>query len=270
MKLVSIKVLGSLLVSTSLLSGCMTAEHLKVPYDPTVPPPSLMDVKGTAIPTFDGNSSKPVNGYQKLLPYLPYVIPVPKKNSAHPLQPLKFSTYVTENGQPNSLLYDDVFESMLVTRVSKASSVKTTARLSQETVKPFNTVTAKLASNYSVKSILTRTGYNTNKFTGVRQPYVATRYLVTSTALVRSSEIRDEILSAVYKRPAKPQSGMETLVKRKAFYVDLTTWSDVAAISDIHMSAWVHPVVNSQKEEDDWIDAREDFINSNAFIHFEK
>lgn len=269
MKLSNLKSFGALLFSVSLLSGCMTADHLKEPVTPRATP--AFDLQGTSIPTFNPHIAKSQNGYQKLLPYLPYVLPVQKKLASHPLDPIKFATYVTENAQPNALLYDDVFESMLVTYATKSSKTTTTAQLATKSTKTFDHVIAKLSTKYKVEPVLTRTGYNVNKFSGASQPYVAKRYIVTSDKAIKSSDIRNDLLTALYKRPTNPQTGMETLVKNRAFYVDLTTWSDVQAVSDIHISAWVHPLATNKKsDEDEWIDARADYINANAFIHFEK
>lgn len=269
MKSASLKSFGTILFSVSLLSGCMTAAHLKEPITPRDTP--AFDLQGTSIPTFNPQTAKPQNGYQKLLPYLPYVLPVQSKFASHPLDTVKFSTYVTENAQPNALLYDDVFESMLVTYATKSSKTTTTAQLASKSAKTFEMAVAKLSTKYKVESVLTRGGYNTNKFSGASQPYVSKRYIVTSDKAIKSSDIRDDLLTALYKRPTNPQTGTETLVKNRAFYVDLTTWSDVQAISNIHISAWVHPLATNRKtDEDEWIDARADYINANAFIHFEK
>lgn len=262
------KAFSALLISTSLLSGCMTASHLKEPVTPRDTP--AMDILGTAIPALDKNSFKPKNGYQKLLPYLPYVIPVPTHNTRHALEPYKFSAYVTENDQPHALLYDDIFESMLVAHVTKTTTTKTITQLAEKSLKPFDAIVSKLSEKHNVKHVLSRSGYNTNKFTGAEHPYLANRYMVVSPTPIRSSDLRDNMLSAVYKRPTNPQTGMETLVKNQTFYVDIATWSDLALPSNIHVTAWVHPVSSNQSDENQWIDARTEYINADAFIHFEK
>lgn len=266
---ISKKISASFLLSAVALGGCATtAPHLLEPNIPLTEP--AMDLQGSAFPTFTSESAKAANG-QYELQHLPYAIPAPNGRE-FTLAPSKLSTYITNNGTTNALLYDDAREAMALAQVSKASKVTTTAQLSKASVQPIDKVLQSLVSKYTVERVHNSTGYNQHKFNDKNYPYLSHRYLVTSKAkAVTVGEIRDDLLSAMYGRKTKPQSGMETHVKNKVFYVDLATWSDLKAISAIHMSLWVHPVnFQAASIENKWIDDHERYITTDAFIHSQK
>jgi len=255
-----------------ILTGCATTSmNVPNPNEVYVTPKDTfqMDTFGTAVSTFarDTVVQKGVFYYPR---YVPYSLKTPNR-FGFTYKREDLSTYVTPDGMPNALILDDYNDGLFVTEVAdtknKVSSIK---QLRSATPSKVSKTISQLSKKYEIDAGPSQAGESNNIVKKQSHPYQTRRYtLISRNKKVTVSDVRNDIMSLFYDKPVNPQSGIETSLGQNVFFIDVTTWSDVASKSKIHTAFFVHgvPLIN-KSDEYKWNEDRKSYLDATNFIQY--
>ena len=272
MSLFKIAGMSALVSGMLVLNGCATttSSHVKASDVYVTPADTFqMDTFGTAVATFARDTVVQKGVFYYPL-YVPYSLKTPNKYG-FTYKREDFSTYVTPDDMANALILDDYNDGLFVAEVAgmknKVSSIDQLRRAKPSKV---DKVISQLGRTYELEMGPGSVGESSNLVRKLSHPYETRRYtLISRDKKITVSDIKNDIMSNFYGKKVLPQTGSETRLGQHVFFIDVTTWSDMASKSKIHSAFFIHGVpLQNKADEYKWNEDRKSYLNATNFIQY--
>ncbi|MGP9667012.1 hypothetical protein [Psychrobacter sp. AOP31-A1-22] len=271
MSLFKITGIGTMVSGMLVLTGCATtSNHAPIPDVYVTPADTFqMDTFGTAVSTFavDTVVQKGVFYYPL---YVPYSLKTPSRYG-FTYKSEDFNTYVTPDGMANALILDDYNDGLFVTEVAgMKSKISSIDQLQKAKPSKINNVLSQLAKKYEIEAGPGSVGESSNLVKKQSHPYETRRYtLISRDKKITVSDVKNDLMSIYYGRKVLPQTGIEARLGQHVFFIDVTTWSDMASKSKIHSAFFIHGVPLKNKDDEyKWNENRKAYLNATNFIQY--
>lgn len=271
MSLFKIAGMSTMVSGMLVLTGCATTSSHSPIADVYVMPADTfqMDTFGTAVSTFARDTVVQKGVFYYPL-YVPYSLKTPS-SYGFTYKREDFSTYVTPDGMANALILDDYNDGLFVTEVaSLKNKVSSIDQLQKAKPSKINTVMSQLSKKYEIEAGPGSVGESSNLVKKQAHPYETRRYtLISRDKKVTVSDVKNDIMSLFYGKKVLPQTGMETRLGQHVFFIDVTTWSDMAPKSKIHSAFFIHGVpLKNKADEYKWNEDRKAYLDATNFMQY--